>query len=234
MSHVFDDSDDEFEDEYTESNKIISKIEKQLQQNRKDIDEQNRSDEIHKAVEAETKRIYTEAKEMFDEQLQKALKRIEKRNAVPAELEKSSSKRRQIIKMERRSSCDNDASIQASEEILVAEEFDSLMQSDEGDDSNDVNANENDNENMRDYNDIVDYVPTEEEEAEENEDEGDEEYELPISKRRKSTRKDSQVNETNYTVLDSGDVALTTELVDVGDFPESEGTFGVFREKFYR
>lgn len=156
---------------------------------------------------------------MFDEQLQKALKRVEKRNAAS---EKPSSKRRQIIKTEQRSSCDNEASIQASEDISVAEEFDALMQSDDGDDSNDVNENEN--ENLRDYHDIVDYVPTEEDEPEGDEDNEDEEYELPKSRRRKSVRKDSQVNETNYTVLDSGDVALTTELVDVGEFPESEGT----------
>lgn len=212
MSHVFDDSDDEFEDEYLESNKIIGKIEKQLNQKRKDSDERDRNEEIRKAVEIETKRIYND--------LQRALKRTEKRKAPPVEVEKPPQKRRQIIKTEVRLSCDNETGVQVNEieEVVISEEFDALIQSDDGDDSNELN----DNENERDYTDIVDYIPTEEDEQEEDDDEEDE-YELPKTRPRRENKNETRPSETNYTVLESGDIALSTELVDVGEFPESEG-----------
>lgn len=201
-------------------NEIISKIEKQLSKKRRDANERDRNEEIRQAVEAETKRIYTEAKEMFDEQLQRALRRTEKRQ--PPELEKASPRHKQNIKNERRYSRDNELPVHLNDEMLISEEVDVLMQSDVGDDSNDVQ----DNESVRDYTDIVDYVPPPDEEEEDDDDDDDEEYELPKSRRQKGNKKPTQISETSYTVLESGDIALTTELVDIGEFPESEGNFG--------
>lgn len=155
---------------------------------------------------------------MFDEQLQKALKRTEKRKSVPAEVEKMSPRRRQNIKSERRFSCDNEISVQVNDEMMRVDDDDTLLQSDGADDSNDVH----DNENTENYSDMVDYVPTEEDELDEDDDD-DDEYELPKSRRRKNDKKDAQINETSYTVLESGDIALTTELIDIGEFPGSEG-----------
>lgn len=154
---------------------------------------------------------------MFDEQLQKALKRTEKRKSIPAEVEKMSPRRRQNIKSERRFSCDNEISIQVNDEMMRVDDDDdddTLLQSDGGDESNENTAN---------YSDMVDYVPTEEDELEEDDDDDDDEYELPKSRRRKNDKKDAEINETSYTVLESGDIALTTELVDIGEFPGSEG-----------
>lgn len=188
-----------------------------MNQKRKDTNDRERSESIRKAVEAETKRIYNEAKEMFDEQLQRALKRAEKPKPTPAQ--NPSPKRRQNIKSERRFSYDNEVPVQLGDDMIMGEEVDGLLQSDGGDDSNDAQ----DDENMRDYTDIVDYVPGEEDEQEEDDDDGDIEYEAPKTRRRKSERKEPQITETSYTVLESGDIALTTELVEVGDYQENEG-----------
>lgn len=222
-SKGFDEYEDEYEIECNESNEIIIKIEKQLNQKRKDADDRNRKEEIRQALEAETKRVYTEAKEMFDEQLKRALKRVEKRKPEQTAVEKPSPKRRQNIKNELRFSCDNETPIQLTDELILSEEVDALMQSDGGDDSNDMQENEN----TKDYTEIEDYVPPNDDEMEEDDDyEEEDEYELPKMRGRKSSKDEVQISETNYTVLESGDIALTTELVEVGEFPESEGNSG--------
>lgn len=78
---MFDDSEDEFEDDYTESIKLIKSLEEKLGQRQED-DMNNR---IQDAVEKETRRIYSKARTAFDDQLKIALNRNKNRRSSKVE-----------------------------------------------------------------------------------------------------------------------------------------------------
>lgn len=219
MSHVFDDSEDEYEDEYSESEKIIDTIEMQLANKRQESNERTRDEEIRKAVEAETKRIYTEAKEMFDEQLQRAMNRTEKRKReVEAAKPAPATRRRKTIKNERSVSIE-DVNVQI-EEFIMTEDGNVSAASEAGDDSNEMQ----DVETLGEFVDPIDYDPNEEE-LEAGDDDKDEDYVEAKAKARAGEQRNVQISEVNYTVLESGDLALESEQVDMLEGPENEGDF---------
>lgn len=219
VSHVFDDSEDEYEDEYSESEKIIDTIEMQLANKRQESNERTRDEEIRKAVEAETKRIYTEAKEMFDEQLQRAMNRTEKRKReLEAAKPAPSTRRRKTIKNDRTVSIE-DVNVQI-EEFIITEDGNVPAASEAGDDSNEMQ----DVETLGEFVDPIDYDPNEEE-LEAGDDDKDEDYVEAEAKARAGEQRNVQISEVNYTVLESGDLALESEQVDMLEGPESEGDF---------
>lgn len=76
-SRIFDDSDDEFEGNFEESEKIIEELERTLnintQTNEDSLSEKFKKD-LREAIEQETQRIYREAKERYDIQLKTVTK----------------------------------------------------------------------------------------------------------------------------------------------------------------
>lgn len=121
VSKVFDDSEDEFEDDYTDSIQIIEHLEEELNQKSIEIEERMRE-----AIEKERKIIYDEAKRVFDEQLQMEIRKIEQ-NAAASKTESNMAVKRL------RSSQDSDEAVETAEESKAAE--DSADTEDKGVDS---------------------------------------------------------------------------------------------------
>lgn len=179
-SHVFDDSDDEFEDQYEESNRIIADLDKRNLRNIRSSENFKKAlatsvaKERQRILQDEMERIYAEAKQLADEQLQQENEQI----IVKPEI-------RRVRKELRRK-------ITSDDELIV-------RFNDEMDDDDD----EDDEENVIVHNDSH--------ETEQDDDlyfvENENTFEVTKFEPR------SPSGSQNYTVLDSGDVALS-ESVD--------------------
>lgn len=153
VSHVFDDSEDEFEDDYKISKNVIKIIESQLDTSK----ENERKKEMRQAIETASKRIHREAKALYAKQLEEELSKIEEKETSVAKkstTKPSPTRRKEKIKEETMYEMD-----ELETEILIEQSDDQEYEISLSDENADADA---DPKNIYDINDEIEFDAIEE------------------------------------------------------------------------